>query len=72
MTETCETCKHWKRKQPNAGDCCIRAPQVVPDPDGGMPYTWFPYTLSEQGCGEHEPKPTGIDNPTDTTEGGAA
>ena len=69
MTETCETCKHWKSKQPNAGECCIRAPQVIPDPDGGMPYTWFPYTLSDQGCGEHEPKPTDIDNPTNTTEG---
>lgn len=65
---TCETCKHWKRNPGNkyTGDCCIRAPWVIADPDGAMPYTWFPYTLSSQGCGQHEPK----DIET-TAEGGA-
>lgn len=68
MTNTCETCKHWRQDRYSRGACCIRAPQVVPNPDGGEPYTWFPETLSGQGCGEHEPKQADIDNPT---EGGA-
>ncbi len=63
MSDTCETCRFWKRKQDGSGDCCIRAPWVIPDPDDRMPYTWFPRTLSDQGCGEHQPKD--IDNPTD-------
>jgi hypothetical protein len=71
MTNTCETCKHWKRNPENnsTGDCCIRAPWVILDPDGGRPDTWFPRTVYNQGCGEHEPKQADIDNPT---EGGAA
>jgi len=73
MTNTCETCKHWKRNPENnsTGDCCIRAPWVILDPDGGRPDTWFPRTVYNQGCGEHEPKPTDIDSPTGTTKGGA-
>jgi hypothetical protein len=73
MTNTCETCKHWKRNPENnsTGDCCIRAPWVILDPDGGRPDTWFPRTVYNQGCGEHEPKQADIDNPTNTTEGGA-
>jgi hypothetical protein len=71
MTNTCETCKHWKRNPENnsTGDCCIRAPWVILDPDGGRPDTWFPRTVYNQGCGEHEPKQADIDNPT---EDGAA
>jgi hypothetical protein len=59
----CETCKFWRSRQDNTGDCCIRAPWVIPDSSDRMPYTWFPRTLSDQGCGEHQPKD--IDNPTD-------
>jgi hypothetical protein len=71
MTGECETCKFWKRNQDNRfiGDCCIRAPWVILDPDGGRPDTWFPRTVYNQGCGEHEPKQADIDNPT---EDGAA
>ena len=63
MAETCETCKHWRFEQHRRGACCIRAPQVFHDPDYGRSYTWFPETLSDQGCGEHEPKD--IDKPDD-------
>lgn len=72
MTDTCETCRFWrpntKRQKPINGECRIRAAQVVADANGGLPLTAWPYTLHDEWCGEHQPKP--IDN-TGDTEGNA-
>lgn len=63
----CWACKHWKQKHGNAGECCIRAPWVFLDPEYKVPLTWFPQTLGNQSCGEHETKYT---NTNTNTEGG--
>jgi|DEB0MinimDraft_6_1074348.scaffolds.fasta_scaffold172435_2 hypothetical protein len=75
MTGKCGTCRFWEpnlKSRSINGECHIRAPQVVADADREEPQTAWPRTLHIDWCGEHEPKPTDIDKPTDTTEGGAA
>ena len=69
MKGKCGTCRFWEPNHNGKsinGECHIRAPQVVPDADGGGPLTAWPYTLHIGWCGEYEPKP--IDN---DAEGGA-
>ena len=77
MAGKCGTCRFWEpdishKPEVFEGECHIRAPQVVTDPDGATPFrrrhTVWPRTLHIDWCGEHEPKP--IDKPDDT-EGGA-
>lgn len=73
MSDTCGTCKHWRRQpasplaldpRTRPGECFRHPPQVVavPGPQGvGLTLVRPPLPPDCPACGDYEPRPAGDD-----------